>query len=158
MLLRASQRALLSPTKPLRPVRALEAYIVHTSAEHLASASVNWTNRIRMAHSLIICVISYAAEAAESLTLKPIKSISGTVRLPGSKSLSNRVLLLAALSKDHTCIENILVRQLAFALLVHADLTSAQGHAPLTEEISQIHRTVRTPATWWLPYKSWVLT
>lgn len=33
------------------------------------------------------------------IVLQPIKDISGTVTLPGSKSLSNRILLLAALSE-----------------------------------------------------------
>lgn len=33
------------------------------------------------------------------IVLQPIKEISGTVKLPGSKSLSNRILLLAALSE-----------------------------------------------------------
>lgn len=33
------------------------------------------------------------------IVLQPIKEISGTITLPGSKSLSNRVLLLAALSE-----------------------------------------------------------
>lgn len=36
---------------------------------------------------------------APEIVLHPIKEISGTVRLPGSKSLSNRILLLAALSE-----------------------------------------------------------
>jgi len=36
---------------------------------------------------------------AEEILLQPIKEISGTVKLPGSKSLSNRILLLAALSE-----------------------------------------------------------
>lgn len=33
------------------------------------------------------------------IVLQPIKEISGTIHLPGSKSLSNRILLLAALSE-----------------------------------------------------------
>lgn len=33
------------------------------------------------------------------IVLQPIKEISGTVKLPGSKSLSNRILLLAALAE-----------------------------------------------------------
>lgn len=33
------------------------------------------------------------------IVLQPIKEISGTINLPGSKSLSNRTLLLAALSE-----------------------------------------------------------
>mmetsp|Transcript_21914 Transcript_21914/g.49880 ORF Transcript_21914/g.49880 Transcript_21914/m.49880 type:complete len:227 (-) Transcript_21914:1803-2483(-) len=43
-----------------------------------------------------------------TLTLSPIKSIDGTVTLPGSKSLSNRCLLLAALSDGTTRVENLL--------------------------------------------------
>lgn len=43
-----------------------------------------------------------------SLTVKPIKSLDGTVTLPGSKSLSNRCLLLAALSEGNTKVENLL--------------------------------------------------
>ena len=35
---------------------------------------------------------------AQSLELKPARRARGTVRLPGSKSISNRVLLLAALA------------------------------------------------------------
>ena len=36
---------------------------------------------------------------APEILLQPIKEISGTIKLPGSKSLSNRILLLAALSE-----------------------------------------------------------
>ena len=43
-----------------------------------------------------------------SLTVRPIKSLDGTVTLPGSKSLSNRCLLLAALSDGNTRVENLL--------------------------------------------------
>lgn len=39
----------------------------------------------------------------------PISGFYGTVTLPGSKSLSNRVLLLAALCKGETVIRNLLV-------------------------------------------------
>ncbi len=42
------------------------------------------------------------------LTLKPIAYIDGEVNLPGSKSLSNRALLLAALAKGRTKITNLL--------------------------------------------------
>jgi len=43
-----------------------------------------------------------------SLKLKPIQRITGEVELPGSKSLSNRVLLLSALAKGTTTVENLL--------------------------------------------------
>ena len=45
----------------------------------------------------------------EQLTLQPINSINGEVFLPGSKSLSNRALLIAALAKGTTKITNLLV-------------------------------------------------
>lgn len=43
-----------------------------------------------------------------SLTLSPIASVNGTVNLPGSKSLSNRALLLAALAQGETRLSNLL--------------------------------------------------
>ncbi|KFF70449.1 3-phosphoshikimate 1-carboxyvinyltransferase [Pectobacterium brasiliense] len=44
----------------------------------------------------------------ESLTLQPIKLINGTLNLPGSKSVSNRALLLAALAEGKTWLTNLL--------------------------------------------------
>ncbi|WP_018694491.1 3-phosphoshikimate 1-carboxyvinyltransferase [Algicola sagamiensis] len=44
----------------------------------------------------------------ESLTLSPVNDVSGTVNLPGSKSISNRALLLAALAKGETTLTNLL--------------------------------------------------
>ena len=44
----------------------------------------------------------------KSLELAPVGRVSGTVRLPGSKSISNRVLLLAALSKGKTQVRGLL--------------------------------------------------
>ena len=46
--------------------------------------------------------------AVETRTVPPIVSLDGTVTLPGSKSLSNRCLLLAALSDGHTRVNNLL--------------------------------------------------
>lgn len=45
----------------------------------------------------------------EQLTLSPIDKINGEVFLPGSKSLSNRALLIAALANGTTKITNLLV-------------------------------------------------
>ncbi len=42
------------------------------------------------------------------LDLPPLRSAGGTVTLPGSKSISNRVLLLAALSEGETTIHDLL--------------------------------------------------
>ncbi|MHA7679500.1 3-phosphoshikimate 1-carboxyvinyltransferase [Cupriavidus sp. PET2-C1] len=44
----------------------------------------------------------------EHLTLGPFTRASGTVRLPGSKSISNRVLLLAALAEGETRVCDLL--------------------------------------------------
>ncbi|WED20764.1 3-phosphoshikimate 1-carboxyvinyltransferase [Vibrio sp. JC009] len=44
----------------------------------------------------------------ESLTLQPIHQVNGEINLPGSKSVSNRALLLAALSKGTTRLTNLL--------------------------------------------------
>jgi 3-phosphoshikimate 1-carboxyvinyltransferase len=44
----------------------------------------------------------------EHLDLAPIRRMSGTVRLPGSKSISNRVLLLAALAHGETLVRDLL--------------------------------------------------
>ncbi|QCI17984.1 3-phosphoshikimate 1-carboxyvinyltransferase [Buchnera aphidicola (Acyrthosiphon lactucae)] len=42
------------------------------------------------------------------LNLKPISYVNGTVYLPGSKSISNRVLLLSSIAKGTTCLTNLL--------------------------------------------------
>mmetsp|Transcript_77871 Transcript_77871/g.218218 ORF Transcript_77871/g.218218 Transcript_77871/m.218218 type:complete len:482 (-) Transcript_77871:83-1528(-) len=52
--------------------------------------------------------MSASAATAETYTVTPIKSLDGTVTLPGSKSLSNRCLLLAALSDGNTKVDNLL--------------------------------------------------
>lgn len=56
-------------------------------------------------HAIRTARVSASVDTAEKpssvseITLQPIKEISGTIKLPGSKSLSNRILLLAALSE-----------------------------------------------------------
>ena len=47
-------------------------------------------------------------DESNTLLLKPIKSLDGTITLPGSKSLSNRILLLSALSEGTTEVDNLL--------------------------------------------------
>ncbi|MET0351116.1 MAG: bifunctional 3-phosphoshikimate 1-carboxyvinyltransferase/cytidylate kinase, partial [Rhizobacter sp.] len=42
------------------------------------------------------------------LTVPPLRAARGTVRLPGSKSISNRVLLLAGLSEGTTVVRDLL--------------------------------------------------
>lgn len=66
----------------------------------------------------VICSVQMAAAGADEpkakaqkldqLKLDPIPRITGKMTLPGSKSLSNRALLLAALSTGTTTVENLL--------------------------------------------------
>lgn len=53
-------------------------------------------------------VFAAAATTTHELIVQPVKVIEGHVKLPGSKSLSNRILLLAALAEGTTVVENIL--------------------------------------------------
>lgn len=53
-------------------------------------------------------VPAMSVSSLESLALSPIPRLSGAIDLPGSKSLSNRVLLLAALSSGRTTVRNLL--------------------------------------------------
>lgn len=46
--------------------------------------------------------------STEYLDIPPLSHAGGTVRLPGSKSISNRVLLLAALSRGTTLVKDLL--------------------------------------------------
>jgi len=78
------------------------------------------------------------------LTLAPINTISGEVRLPGSKSLSNRALLLAGLARGTTRLSNLLksedtqrmvtaLTQLGVKVELNTDWTECRvtGHAGL---------------------------
>ena len=52
--------------------------------------------------------VKASAGTLEKLYLEPIKKIEGTVTLPGSKSMSNRILLLSALAEGKTKVLNLL--------------------------------------------------
>ncbi|KAJ8632236.1 hypothetical protein MRB53_025572 [Persea americana] len=75
-----------------------------------------WNRRVcGNSHSPIILRVSASvftfgkpSTVVEEIVLQPIREISGTVKLPGSKSLSNRFLLLSALSEGTTVIDNLL--------------------------------------------------
>eukprot|EP00814_Leptocylindrus_danicus_P003679 CAMPEP_0116014968 /NCGR_PEP_ID=MMETSP0321-20121206/6567_1 /TAXON_ID=163516 /ORGANISM="Leptocylindrus danicus var. danicus, Strain B650" /LENGTH=485 /DNA_ID=CAMNT_0003484669 /DNA_START=85 /DNA_END=1542 /DNA_ORIENTATION=+ len=63
----------------------------------------------KMAPSSYVTFSATATTTEENtLLLKPIKSLDGTITLPGSKSLSNRILLLSALSDGNTVVDNLL--------------------------------------------------
>src|SRR5690554_6133895 len=73
----------------------------------------------------------------QSLTLQPKTRVSGTVNIPGSKSLSNRILLLAALSEGQTRVSNLLdsddVRYMLDALtLLGVDLNLSEQRTACT--------------------------
>ncbi|KAK1286566.1 hypothetical protein QJS10_CPB20g01516 [Acorus calamus] len=72
--------------------------------------SNGWDGRSRTAAPLRISAAAVVEKpsTAPEIVLQPIREISGTVKLPGSKSLSNRILLLAALSEGTTIVDNLL--------------------------------------------------
>lgn len=59
-------------------------------------------------HAIILSSTTTSHKETDTRTIQPIKSLDGTVTLPGSKSLSNRCLLLAALSEGKTKVDNLL--------------------------------------------------
>jgi len=75
---------------------------------HVRSRGIPSSGSSSSSSSSISTMLQATEEKLETLTVKPIKSLDGTVTLPGSKSLSNRCLLLAALSKGNTRVENLL--------------------------------------------------
>ena len=72
----------------------------------------------------------------DHLDLAPIRRVRGTVKLPGSKSISNRILLLAALADGETLIRDLLEADDTRVML---DALRALGVAWKDEG----HRTVR---------------
>ena len=78
----------------------------------------------------------------DQITLQPISKISGEVTLPGSKSLTNRALLLASLAKGETRIVNLLssadtghmitaLRQLGVEITDETDSATVVGNGGL---------------------------
>lgn len=77
--------------------------------------------------------------SVEQLVLQPISRVNGEVVIPGSKSLSNRALLLAALANGKTTITNLLdsddvrymleaLKQLGVGYTLSSDRTSCEVH------------------------------
>jgi 3-phosphoshikimate 1-carboxyvinyltransferase len=64
-----------------------------------AACSLRTRGRDRLPAAVVAAAAAAAAPAKEEVLLQPIKEISGVVKLPGSKSLSNRILLLSALAE-----------------------------------------------------------
>ncbi len=68
-----------------------------------AFSCISWT-------MVFLRMVTFSSDMSqlEYLDLPPLKSASGSVRLPGSKSISNRVLLLAALAEGVTEVRDLL--------------------------------------------------
>ena len=93
-------------------LRNVAARCAAVAGAQALSLHAPWARLLYYAPSDHAPIFPFSAEKAmEQLTLQPIKRIEGHVQLPGSKSLSNRVLLLAALSEGTTLIKNLLVRE-----------------------------------------------
>ena len=77
----------------------------------VAQAALRWLGPSPSRCKRIFNLLTYhmLAERHEQRTVEPVQQLNGTVKLPGSKSLSNRILLLAALADGTTDIENLLV-------------------------------------------------
>lgn len=73
----------------------------HLSLKHKNGVLGNFSGRNAVGPVKISASIATADKPSTvpEIVLQPINEISGTVKLPGSKSLSNRILLLAALSE-----------------------------------------------------------
>ena len=75
-------------------------------------STVAWTSTSPKRPRIIVPSALSAAMVKDTqanvLTIPPIASLNGVVTLPGSKSLSNRCLLLAALAGGQTRVENLL--------------------------------------------------
>ncbi|MEX1058512.1 MAG: 3-phosphoshikimate 1-carboxyvinyltransferase, partial [Natronospirillum sp.] len=87
----------------------------------------------------------------DSLTLQPLSSAHGEVTIPGSKSLSNRILLLAAMADGTTEITNLLhsddIERMLDALRtlgVHYELNADKTRCVVTGNGGPL--TAKTPA------------
>lgn len=101
----------------VRVSRVLQKHELQVGALSFTTSRIPRTeNPDRAEKALRLSVMAHAASAAaaektsdvQQLLLQPVKEISGKLKLPGSKSLSNRILLLAALSEGTTVVDNLL--------------------------------------------------
>ncbi|MEX2489847.1 MAG: 3-phosphoshikimate 1-carboxyvinyltransferase [Pseudomonadales bacterium] len=69
----------------------------------------------------------------DQITLTPIKHMTGEIRLPGSKSLSNRALLLSALASGSTTLENLL---------------KSEDTQIMVKALRQLHTTIELSEDW----------
>lgn len=76
--------------------------------QSLMNQKIGGQSPVFRVHASVAPMATGKPSNAPEIVLKPIKEISGTVYLPGSKSLSNRILLLAALAEGTTVVDNLL--------------------------------------------------
>lgn len=86
----------------------------------------------------------------DTLRIGPVHALSGTIDLPGSKSISNRALLLAALASGTTRLENLLESEDTHHMLVALDalgvpVRHVDGHYEVDGRAGPL---VRTPGRW----------
>jgi len=72
--------------------------LLHKNGSFVGNCNVGMRNSGVFKVSASVAATEKPSTAPE-IVLEPIKEISGAITLPGSKSLSNRILLLAALSE-----------------------------------------------------------
>ena len=90
-------------------VQSFTTLLVDRPSHPTSCAAAAAARRTRTTAQSSATTSSTSEHALETtLTVPPISSLDGTVTLPGSKSLSNRCLLLAALSQGNTRVDNLL--------------------------------------------------
>ncbi|KAL2658451.1 hypothetical protein GLYMA_03G027400v4 [Glycine max] len=82
--------------------------LVHKTGSLMGNFNAGKGNSGMFKVSASVAAAAEKPSTAPEIVLEPIKDISGTITLPGSKSLSNRILLLAALSEGTTVVDNLL--------------------------------------------------
>ena len=74
------------------------------------------------------------------LDLKPVMHVEGVVRLPGSKSISNRILLLAALAEGTTTIIDLLASDDTLVMLGALRALGVQWHQEEQSDPHTLHQ------------------
>lgn len=86
------------------------SFAKHANFRSLHDKNLHWAEE-EQTRGIVQAASAAAAEKVSDVTklvLQPVKQIDGKVKLPGSKSLSNRILLLTALSEGTTVVDNLL--------------------------------------------------
>lgn len=79
----------------------------------------------------------------EYLDLQPIRTVRGTVLLPGSKSITNRMLLLAALAQGRTTLREVLESDDTRYMLAALDQLGIKTGRPVNSRSRSTAATVR---------------